>query len=74
MSDEKNELRHVIDRIDKSNTYRIKRTYYPDDAPTESSGIAGVLSDIANILFDLKIKFKKDDSGIHIKIDKDKNK
>lgn len=74
MSDEKNELRQVIEPIVKSNTYRIKRNYYPDDSPTESTGIVGVLSDIANILFDLKIKFKKDDSGIHIKIDKDKNK
>lgn len=74
MSDENKEMRQVIEPIDKSNIYRIKRNYYPDDSPTESTGIVGVLSDIANILFDLKIKFKKDDSGIHIKIDKDKNK
>lgn len=74
MSDENKEMRRVIEPIDKSNTHRIKRNYYSDDSPTESTGIVGVLSDIANILFDLKIKFKKDDSGIHIKIDKDKNK
>lgn len=74
MSDESKEMRQVIEPITKSSTHRIKRNYYPDDSPTESSGIVGVLSDIANILFDLKIKFKKDDSGIHIKIDKDKNK
>lgn len=74
MSDENKEMRQVIEPIDKSNTHGIKRNYYPDDSPTESTGIVGVLSDIANILFDLKIKFKKDDSGIHIKIDKDKNK
>ena len=74
MTDENKEMRQVIEPIGKSNTHRIKRNYYPDDSPTESTGIVGVLSDIANILFDLKIKFKKDDSGIHIKIDKDKNK
>lgn len=65
MSDEKKELRQVIENIDNSN----------NNKPKESvSSTSGFFSSIADALFDLKIKFEKDDSGIHIKIDKDKNK
>jgi hypothetical protein len=63
MADEKKELRQVIECIDDSN-----------NKPKESVITSGFFSSIADALFDLKIKFEKDDSGIHIKIDKDKNK
>lgn len=64
MADEKKELRQVIECVDDSN-----------NKPKESiSTSGGFFSSIADALFDLKIKFEKDDSGIHIKIDKDKNK
>ena len=63
MADEKRELRQVIECIDDSN-----------NKPKESISTSGFFSSIADALFDLKIKFEKDDSGIHIKIDKDKNK
>ena len=63
MADEKKELRQVIECIDDSN-----------NKPKENISTSGFFSSIADALFDLKIKFEKDDSGIHIKIDKDKNK
>lgn len=63
MDNEKKELRQVIECIDDSN-----------NKPKESDSAPGFFSSIADALFDLKIKFEKDDSGIHIKIDKDKNK
>lgn len=63
MADEKKELRQVIECIDDSN-----------NKPKKSDNTSGFFSSIADALFDLKIKFEKDDSGIHIKIDKDKNK
>lgn len=66
------ELRKVIET---NKSRRIMRTYpEPDNQQVPYNTVWDTISGIWNFFFDSKIDFKKDDNGIHLKIDKDQNK
>lgn len=71
MNEEEKELKTII------HPKRIRRDYYPvdDSEEKEEPGFFEQAFDgICDFLLNGHIDFKKDDNGVHLKIDKDGNK
>lgn len=70
MSEEQKELKQIV------HCKRISRDYYPEERSDEEEPgfFEQVFTSIGDFLLNGHIDFKKDDDGVHLKIDKDADK
>lgn len=71
MSEEHKELKKIV------HCKRISRDYYPEEKSEEVEEpgfFEKAFTGICNFILNGRIDFKKDDNGVHLKIDKDEDK
>lgn len=79
MNTDDTNLRKIIEKKSKYKSRRIMREYPstlppPANPNVKSNFILDAVNGALDFIFNGKIDFKKDDNGIHLKIDKDPNK
>lgn len=79
MNTNKEEKRNIIERKSKDKARRIMREYPstlppPANPNVKSNFVLDAIDGALDFIFNGKIDFKKDENGIHLKIDKDPNK